>query len=228
MQKGVISSTFRIAGTVILAAIILFFSWLMLRLSLPYLALKPGVDFLKSKTEVYHLDAWRVGFYLHVFSSVLVLIAGATQFSGLILHRFPSLHRWMGWTYVIVLLFFSGPGAVVMAFYANGGLPAQASFVLLSLLWYVFTIAAFVSALKKKWVLHARFMLRSYALTFSAVTLRLLVYLFVSSRWTDARPQEIYITVAWLSWVPNLILAEVLIGIGVVDRQLKRKVFVDS
>jgi hypothetical protein len=227
MRKKALYSSLQIGGTALIAVIILFFCWLMLRLSLPYLALKPGIDFLKSKTEVYHLEIWRIGFYLHVFSSVLILFAGATQFSGLILHRFPILHRLMGWTYVGILLFLSGPGAVVMAFYANGGLPAQASFILLSLLWYVFTIVAFVSALKKKWAVHARFMLRSYALTFSAVTLRLLVYLFVSSRWIHARPQEIYITVAWLSWVPNLIIAEALIGMGVIDRLLKRKVFTD-
>lgn len=228
MQKKIASSTFQVAGTVLLAVLILFFTWLMLRLSLPYLVLKPGIDFLKSKTDVYHLDAWRIGFYMHVFSSALVLIAGATQFSGWILHRYPTLHRIMGWTYVIVLLFISGPGAAVMALYANGGLPAKASFTLLTFLWYVFTIAAFVSAMRKKWVAHARFMLRSYALTFSAVTLRLLVFLFLSTRWIQAKPQEIYVTVAWLSWVPNLIIAEWLIGIGITDRLLKKKLFVQE
>ncbi|MCX7744233.1 MAG: DUF2306 domain-containing protein [Flavobacteriales bacterium] len=209
----------------IIAVLILFFSWLMLRLSIPYLAIKPGIDFLKTKTDVYHLDVWRIGFYMHVFSSVLLLIAGGTQFSGFILHRYPSLHRIMGWIYVIVLLLISGPGAAVMALYANGGLPAKASFTLLTFLWYVFTIAAFIFAMKKKWILHARFMLRSYALTFSAVTLRLLVFLFISTRWIQAKPQEIYVTVAWLSWVPNLIVAELLIDIGVIDRWMKKKLF---
>jgi hypothetical protein len=225
MQKKFAFSTFQIAKTILMAVIVLFFSWLMLRLSLPYLVLKPGIDFLKSKTDVYHLDAWRMGFYMHVFSSVFVLIAGATQFSGWILLRFPNLHRIMGWIYVVVLIFISGPGAAVMALYANGGLPAKASFTLLTFLWYVFTIAAFVSAMKKKWVMHARFMVRSYALTFSAVTLRLLVFLFLSTRWIHAKPQEIYVTVAWLSWVPNLIIAEWLISIGITDRLLKKKLF---
>ena len=56
---------------------------------------------------------------------------------------------------------------------------------------------------------HQQFMIRSYALTLSALTLRLwkywIVYLF------QPRPLDVYMMVAWLGWIPNLLLAEYLI-----------------
>ncbi|MGE8242005.1 MAG: DUF2306 domain-containing protein, partial [Sphingobacterium sp.] len=53
------------------------------------------------------------------------------------------------------------------------------------------------------------FMLRSFALTCSAITLRfwkvILVYLF------QPNPMDLYQIIAWLGWVPNLLLIEFII-----------------
>ena len=54
-------------------------------------------------------------------------------------------------------------------------------------------------------------MIRSYALTLSAITLRIYTVAFSFFN-VPARPVEIYITTAWLSWVPNLIIAEMIIN----------------
>jgi hypothetical protein len=52
-------------------------------------------------------------------------------------------------------------------------------------------------------------MLRSFAMAFSAITLRLwkviLVYLFQPS------PMDLYQIVSWLGWIPNLLLIELYI-----------------
>jgi hypothetical protein len=51
-------------------------------------------------------------------------------------------------------------------------------------------------------------MIRNYALTLGAVTLRLWLPLFLSLDYTFV---ESYATIAWLSWFPNLLVAELII-----------------
>ncbi|MBN8855446.1 MAG: hypothetical protein BGO55_27540 [Sphingobacteriales bacterium 50-39] len=194
-----------------------FFTFLMVRLSLPYTAMNSGVDFLVTKQRIYHISYWRVSFYTHVFTSCLVLIAGFTQFNPWLLRRYPRVHRRMGWVYLVTVVGVSGPAAFVMAWYANGGLPARTSFTLLSLLWMLFTFYAGWKVVKKDFSGHGAFMFRSYALTLSALTLRLYTYISAFLP-LDASPREIYITTAWLSWVPNLIIAEMLIRRGWVEK----------
>jgi hypothetical protein len=194
-----------------------FFSFLMVRLSLPYLAMRSDVDFLQTKQNIYHIRYWRVSFYTHVFTSCFVLVAGFTQFNPRLLRRYPRVHRWMGWGYLAIVVLISGPSAFVMGWYANGGLPARTSFTLLAFLWVAFTAYAGYYAVRRKFEQHGGYMFRSYALTLSALTLR--SYTFLLSLTTiHASARDIYITTAWLSWVPNLILAEILIRNGFVQK----------
>jgi len=202
---------------VVLLLALAFFSFLMVRLSLPYTAMRSDVDFLQTKQNVYHLRLWRTSFYIHVFTSCLVLIAGFTQFNPWLLSRRRVIHRYMGWVYVVVVTSISGPAAFIMGWYANGGLPARTSFTLLAFLWVILTAYAGYYAFRRRFQLHGAFMFRSYALTLSALALRLYTFL-MSFTAIPASPRDIYITTAWLSWVPNLILAELLIRKGWVEK----------
>lgn len=199
-----------------------FFSFLMIRLSLPYMAMRSDIDFLQTKQNVYHIGYWRYSFYTHVFTSCLVLIAGFTQFNSYVLQRYPRIHRWMGWVYLVTVTCISGPAAFLMALHANGGLPARASFTLLAFLWVVSTFCAGYWAMRRRFAVHGAFMFRSYALTLSAITLRLYTYLSVYLP-LYASPRDIYITTAWLSWIPNLILAEILIRYGWVEKIYRQR-----
>src|SRR5687768_4953698 len=143
----------------IIPGVVVFFSYKMMELSVPYLEMKPDVDFLKYKYNVYHIDYWRIGFYAHVFTSVFVLLAGAFQFSKYLIFKFPKFHRWVGKTYIWLVLFVSGPGAMAMAIHANGGFPARSSFVLQTIMWFIFTGGAWYYAVKKKFTKHAEMML---------------------------------------------------------------------
>jgi len=203
-------------GILLLLALAIF-SFLMIRLTLPYTAMRSNVNFLLTKQHIYHLRYWRMSFYTHVFTSCLVLVAGFTQFAPRLLARRPRIHRVMGWAYLVVVTIISGPAAFIMALYANGGLPARTSFVLLSVLWIIFTLFAGYYALRRKFVLHGAFMFRSYALTLSAITLRGYTFL-IDLTTLPFTPRDIYITTAWLSWVPNLIIAEILIRHGWVEK----------
>lgn len=185
----------------------LYGSWLMIALSLPYTTFDPYIDFLYTKQLVYHIRHWRISFYIHVFVSTLVLIAGVLQFIPYILREKVRLHRASGFVYAFIVIVLSGPTGLVMGYYANGGIVAKISFMLLAVLWIFFTLMAILKIWKRDWRGHADMMVRSYALTLSALTLRLFSYLIAVLQ-IEIHPRTAYIWIAWLSWTLNLLIAE--------------------
>jgi hypothetical protein len=112
----------------------------------------------------------------------------------------------MGRLYVWNILVITGPASLIMGFYANGGLFSRIAFISLSVLWIYFTLRGLIAARQKKFNLHRDYLIRSYALTLSAITLRAWKYLL--SNTFDIPPMDLYRIVAWLGWVLNLIIAE--------------------
>jgi hypothetical protein len=104
------------------------------------------------------------------------------------------------------ILFFAAPGGLVMSLFINRGPWVLASFVVQASLWFYCTAMAFDRIRKKDIAAHRRWMWRSYALTAAAITLR--VYIFICSYQVDLSQPRAYATLAWLSWVPNLLVAE--------------------
>ena len=93
-----------------------------------------------------------------------------------------------------------------MAWYANGGLLTRISFLLLSGLWWWVTWKAYRAIRAGQIRQHGAWMLRSYALTLSAITLRLMQ--FSLAMYSDIDPETAYRLVAWPSWAFNLLVAE--------------------
>ena len=189
---------------------VLYASYLLILLSIPYLQFERNIDFLLTKQLIYHIKVWRFSFYAHVFSSPFVILSGLLQFNKTILRRFPMVHRNIGKIYVFAVLVISGPSAFVMGLYANGGRITQTSFVILAVLWSIFTYLAFVRIKSKRIEAHINWMIRSYALTLSAVTLRTYAYFFDVFH-VDLSPKEMYCLLAYASWIPNLLIAELII-----------------
>lgn len=202
---------------------IAYASYLLILLSLPYIYFEPNVEFLGTKQLIYHIDVWRISFYVHVFSSPIVIIAGLFQFNKWIIRNRPKWHRALGYAYVVTVLLISGPAALVMSFYANGGRVAQTSFVLLSIIWMLCTFLSFWKVKKGDFLAHAKWNIRSYALTLSAVTLRFYAYLFDVFE-VRMGPKETYILLAYVSWIPNLVIAELLIFFGYARNLMKSTV----
>ncbi|MBL7935264.1 MAG: DUF2306 domain-containing protein [Bacteroidia bacterium] len=190
-------------------ALISLFCWLMIDLTLPYLSFTYDVDFLLTKQKIIHVKHWRYAFNFHILFSIFSLIAGLTQFSQYILAKCKKLHRVMGYIYVVDVMCIAGPSGLIMAFYANGNIVSKTSFVLLSVLWIGFTSIAIIKALKKDFIEHEKWMIRSYALTLSAITLRLLA--LVLPYFVHLNAKDEYAILAWLSWLMNLLIAEVII-----------------
>ncbi|MDX1907810.1 MAG: DUF2306 domain-containing protein [Bacteroidia bacterium] len=189
--------------------ILAFFSWLLLRITLTYIPYQTDVGFLRIKQQYIHISHWRVAFFIHVYASMFVLLAGFTQFSDPIRRRWPRVHRLMGYVYLLDILMITGPASFVMSWYANGGISSRIAFGSLAILWMFSTAMAWRAALRRQWGLHRDWMIRSFALTLSALTLRAWKLGIV---WVLAPPpMDVYRVVAWLGWIPNLLLAEYLI-----------------
>ncbi len=186
-----------------------FFTWLMTTITMAYIPYNTDIGFLRIKQHYIHIDHWRIAFFIHVYASIWVLLAGFTQFSKRLLRNRPRLHRFFGYIYVIDVLLITGPAGLLMGFYANGGIYSRIAFVTLALLWIFFTAMALIKARKKDFKAHRRFMIRSFALTLSALTLRAWKYAITNN--FELPPMDVYRAVAWLGWVPNLIVAELII-----------------
>lgn len=165
--------------------------------------------FLQLKQQYIHITEWRIAFFVHVFSSMLVLFAGFTQFSKKLLQQKPKLHRMLGYVYVADILLVTGPAGLLMSFYANGGISSRVGFVTLSVLWMVFTALALYQAITKNFAAHRVFMIRSFALTLSAISLR--IWKVVLAMFTTLPPMDRYRIIAWLGWTLNIVVAEIII-----------------
>lgn len=186
-----------------------FFCWLMADITMAYIPYNTDVGFLRIKQQYISIDHWRTAFFIHVYASMWVLFAGFTQFSKKLLKNNPRLHRTMGYIYVMDVLLITGPAGLVMGFYANGGTVSRIAFVLLAVLWIFFTAMALVKAKQKNFKAHRNYMMRSYALTLSAITLRAWKYAITNTMVLP--PMDVYRVVAWIGWVGNLIIAELII-----------------
>lgn len=197
------------AGYMAWYTLLVYFAWLMWLITLQYVPAKNGVAFLNVKQDVAGMWPYRAAFFAHVYSSIFVLMAGIVQFHPYARRRFPAVHRMSGRIYVFVILLVSGPSGLLMGYYGNGGWVAQTAFCLLAVLWMLFTWKGFTAVRSGNRAAHRQWMYRSYALTLSAISLRLWKWLLVCL--FEPRPMDVYQVVAWLGWVGNLIVAELMI-----------------
>lgn len=196
-----------VANTVIYIALCVA-TFLMLRTILGYTAFDTNYAFLAKKQDYLDNTTWLIAFYTHVFTSLFTLLAGFTQFSSVIRSEYKQVHRAVGKMYVIAVVFINVPAGFIMAIYANGLLPSKVAFLILDILWFYFTWKGWRTAVNKDFKAHRNWMIRSYALTFSAITLRTWKQVldpFVESELT------LYMIDAWMGFVPNLLFAEWLI-----------------
>lgn len=184
-------------------ALVLFMTTMM------YWNFKPDVSFLLTKQDMVHQPIWRTAFYIHIFGGMLAIVLGPLQFISFIRQRFARVHKVIGKVYISSVLFIGAPTGLYMAIYANGGLYASIGFVLMSVLWFYTTWMGIQTIRKKQINSHIQWMIRSYAITFSAVSLRLWVPAL--SLFSNFSSLQIIILTAWVSWLFNLIIAELII-----------------
>lgn len=141
---------------------------------------------------------------VHVAAAASALLVGPFQFLRGLRRRSPAVHRWLGRAYVLGCTVGAVSG-MPLALGATTGMVSTAGFGLLSVAWLVATLVAWTAAMRRHIDRHRAWMLRSFALTLAAVTLR--VYLPV----LDLLPiafEDGYRAISFLCWVPNLLLVE--------------------
>ncbi|MDX2249208.1 MAG: DUF2306 domain-containing protein [Bacteroidia bacterium] len=177
--------------------------------ALTFFSFETEGNFLSNKPEVL-LDSffYRLAFYLHVGGGAVALAIGPFQFLPRLRKKRLSLHRVMGKVYLIAILLSSLAG-FSLAFFAQGGLPTGIGFGLLAVFWFFTSLMAYIHIRQKKIALHREWMLRSFSLTFAAVTLRLwLALLLAGFRWSF---DDAYLFVAYMCWIPNLLVMELIL-----------------
>jgi len=197
----------RIGKTLALGVLLLMVIGLAIN-SLTYINFDPSYSFLRLKQQAVASGWYLPAYYSHVLVSGLVLVAGFFQLFPASTRRFLRVHRALGYFYVMGILFFCAPGALGMSLFVNRGPWVLVSFLLQSALWFYFTAMAFDRIRKHDIAGHKLWMWRSYGLTFAAVTLRF--YIFLTGRGVDLTTPQAYAVLAWLSWIPNLLLVEIL------------------
>ncbi|HEY4325949.1 MAG TPA: DUF2306 domain-containing protein [Mucilaginibacter sp.] len=175
---------------------------------LQYYDFKNNSHFLEIKRAAVKTGWYLPAFYCHIIGSSIILLAGFFQFSKRVYNNRP-LHKALGKLYVFGVLFFSAPGAYVMTLFINRGPWVFISFFLQNTLWVIFTLSAWLLIKNRRVDEHVKMMRRSYALAFAAVTLRFYIWLFTVYG-SGVGFENNYIIIAFASWVPNLLLVEVI------------------
>ncbi|HET7395184.1 MAG TPA: DUF2306 domain-containing protein [Gammaproteobacteria bacterium] len=165
------------------------------------------------------VSGWDVPFHFFMAGSALAL--GPLQLAGTIRRRWPRLHRTLGWLYALDILIGAAAG-FSLSFNAQGGLASGLGFATLALLWPAVTARGVWLAVRGDATGHRRWMCRSVALTYAAVTLRLM--LGIGAGAMSLPFMTVYITAAWSSWPINLAVCELIIRWPVIRAQLARDV----
>lgn len=143
----------------------------------------------------------------HAAFAATALLVGAAQFSNLLRDRQPAVHRIVGRIYVVSCLV-GGSAGLLLALGSSSGLVASLGFGGLALLWLLVNALGWQAARTRRFAAHRRWMIRSWALTLSAVTLR--IYLALAEM-AELPELSSYQAISFLCWVPNLVAAELLL-----------------
>lgn len=156
-------------------------------------------------------DAWYGFLWIHAISAGIALGIGWLQFVKKLRLRKAVVHRSIGYIYSLMIII-AGVTGLYLAYYANGGLSAQIGFSALSIMW-IFTLFQGLRTIivERDPIAHGRWMVRNYALTCAAIALRIytpLAAVFFGLEDTN----DTFHVIAWLCWIPNLLIAEMLLA----------------
>jgi hypothetical protein len=139
----------------------------------------------------------------HAFFGAVAMLLGPWQFRRTPVFR-REWHRWLGRVY-LAACGLSGGAGLHLAFYSFAGVTTNLGFGGLAIALLGTTTAGYLAIRGRAVVRHREWMVRSYALIFAAVTLRIELPILTAA-FGDFTPA--YRVIAWLCWVPNLLVAE--------------------
>jgi hypothetical protein len=166
-----------------------------------YAVLSPGQTVAPEMRTVF--QAHLVGILTHVFCSVVAIAIGPLQFLPSI-RKQGALHHRIGYVYFASVIV-GGIAGFRMAFLSTGGFANRMGFGLLGAAWVYSALRALWEIRQRDFVQHEVWAVRSFGLTFAAVTLRIYMGLFFAAGMPF---REFYPVMGWLCWVPNVLWVE--------------------
>ncbi|MEC0229081.1 DUF2306 domain-containing protein [Paenibacillus alba] len=156
-------------------------------------------------------ELWYSVLWAHAVSAGIALAIGWIQFIQRLRRSMLSVHRTIGYLYAIMIAI-AGVTGLYLAFYAAGGWFGRIGFGTLSLMW-LFTLYRSLRSIivDRNPTEHGQWMLRNYALTCAAITLR--IYTPLAALLFGLGTNDSFIVIAWLAWIPNLLFAQRLINL---------------
>ncbi|MEO6386973.1 MAG: DUF2306 domain-containing protein [Croceibacterium sp.] len=142
---------------------------------------------------------------LHVAGGATALLIGSLQFFPRLRSRRSGVHRLVGRVYVGCCLLGAAAG-LPLALGSTAGPIASGGFASLAVAWFVTTSLGWRHATQRRFAEHRRWMLRSWAVTTAAVSLRLMLPVppALGFDFFDG-----YRLISWLCWIFNLAVVEV-------------------
>ena len=159
---------------------------------------------LGPRTIVSKFSEFPLPLLAHTIGGGIALVLGLFQVHPRFRSQFTRSHRRVGKVYFLAV-FLSGFAGLYMATIAEGGLITELGFGMLAVLWLATAIMAIIRIRQRNISAHRAWMIRNYALTLSAVTLR---FYLPASLASNIDFLTAYMVIAWMCWVPNLIIAE--------------------
>jgi uncharacterized membrane protein len=178
-------------------------------LAYPYV----GLDAADSRIDVHGVHY--AVLVAHVFAATVALVLGPLQFLPRVRAR-RRVHRSLGRTYLLAGVLPAAITAVPVALWSGRPL-TQLSLTTAAVLWLITGGLAYSAARRHDFVRHRAWMMRNYALTFLAVTSRILVPLLLLAQLpfgtVDAasagdRARSLIPLGQTLGWIVNLAVAE--------------------
>jgi hypothetical protein len=143
---------------------------------------------------------------IHLAATSPILLVAPLQFSRRLRHRWPQWHRRIGTAYLIASILAS-VGALYLGVTIDG-VERRVPLIIFALLWLGFSAAAWVTARRRAFAAHERFVARGYAIALAFVFVRALgdandwLFTFLEDEAVRNATQE------WLSFVIPLIVVE--------------------
>jgi uncharacterized membrane protein len=153
----------------------------------------------------YRVQLWhdRFLFVPHALCGVIALLSGPLQFSTRLRRKYLPFHRVLGRVYVISVLV-----AAVIALILTPGSGLETATYVQSGSWIVCTLLAFVTARNGHIAQHRQWMVRSYAVTFTFISTRLLNFWPAYAQMSVSAARTEIIVVTFLSLlVPDIALS---------------------
>jgi uncharacterized membrane protein YozB (DUF420 family) len=178
----------------------------------PYATLDPELSRIKPPASFPLYYPALVG---HVMFASVAMLTCCLQVWPWFRQRFPAAHRRIGRIYVFAGALPAGVCGLVLAVVTPFGPVVAASSIVLATLWLTCTVTGFRMARQRRFADHRRWMIRSFALTFSIVTNRIwgiilaIAFGMTPDQFSDPTAAQTLAGMAtWLGWTLPLLVAE--------------------